>query len=78
MAQITVPIEFDHEDLKRIVEERVAEIKEQFYLKKDVDEAIAEIEAERDKSYEGEAVCHGWGMQSALEILRRHLEDGKD
>ena len=36
--------------------------------------AMEEIAKERDKSYEGEAIGHGWGMQSALEILERAME----
>ena len=36
--------------------------------------AMEQIAQERDKSYEGEAIGHGWGMQSALEILERAME----
>lgn len=36
--------------------------------------AMEEIAKERDKSYEGEVFGHGWGMQSALEILERAME----
>ena len=36
--------------------------------------AMEEIAKERDKSYACEAIGHGWGMQSALEILERVME----
>lgn len=39
-----------------------------------LDEAMEQIRTERDKSYECEAIGHGWGMQSALEILERAME----
>ena len=39
-----------------------------------LDKAKEQIAQERDKSYEGEAIGHGWGMQSALEILERAME----
>ena len=42
-------------------------------LKKDLEAAIEEIKTERDKSYACEAVGHGWGLQSALEIIQKHL-----
>jgi len=47
------------------------------YPAEKIEAAIAEIKKERDKSYECEAIGHGWGMQSALEILRRHLDEDK-
>lgn len=36
--------------------------------------AMEEIAKERDKSYACEALGHGWGLQSALEILERVME----
>ena len=39
-----------------------------------LNEAKEQIAQERDKSYECEAIGHGWGMQSALEILERVME----
>ena len=39
-----------------------------------VTEAMGQIQAERDKSYACEAIGHGWGLQSALEILERAME----
>lgn len=39
-----------------------------------LDEAMEQIRTERDKSYEGGAISHGWGMQSALEMLERTME----
>ena len=72
MAQLTVPI-FDKDDLQEIVDGAVKEIRTKFVLKKTIEEAMDEIKTERDKSYECEALGHGWGLQSALEILQKHL-----
>ena len=39
-----------------------------------VKDAFEDIRKERDKCYEDEyTIGHGWGMQSAIEILERHL-----
>ncbi len=72
MSQLTVPL-FDKDDLQEIVDGAVKDIRAKFVLKKSIDEAIEEIKAERDKSYACEAIGHGWGLQSALEIIQKHL-----
>lgn len=41
--------------------------------KKDLEAAIEEIKTERDKSYAVDDRGHGWGLQSAFEILQKHL-----
>ena len=47
---------------------------EAIQLSQRITEAKEQIAQERDKSYEGEVFGHGWGMQSALEILERAME----
>ena len=55
-------------------QDEVEEILNQKYIsKKDLEAAIEEIKTERDKSYACEAIGHGWGLQSALEIIQKHL-----
>ena len=39
-----------------------------------IEDALEELRKERDKSYADEYThFHGWGIQSAIEILERHL-----
>ena len=79
--KITVPIKLDHDDLQRIVDEKIEELKTQFVLRKNVDEAIAEISR---KSHSGQwSDAASFGMDFAVSIIRRHLdtkepEDAKD
>ena len=41
-----------------------------------INDAFEEIRVERDKCYADEyTIGHGWGMQSAIEILERHLRE---
>jgi hypothetical protein len=47
---------------------------EAIQLSQRIVEAKEQIAQERDKSYASEAHGHGWGMQSALEILERAME----
>lgn len=72
MANLTVPI-FDKDDLKEIVDEAINDFKANYIPKKKIAEAIEEILLERDKSLHCEAIAHGWGLQSAYEILEKHL-----
>ena len=40
MAQLTVPIVFDHDDLQRMVDEKIAEVKTQFIPKADYENRL--------------------------------------
>ena len=41
-----------------------------------ITDAFEEIRVERDKCYEDEyTIDYGWGMQSAIEIMERHLRE---
>ena len=41
-----------------------------------INDAFEEIRVERDKCYADEyTIGHGWGMQSAIEIMERHLRE---
>lgn len=40
MAQLTVPIVFDHDDLQRMVDEKIAEVKAQFIQKADYENRL--------------------------------------
>lgn len=40
MAQLTVPVVFDHDDLQRLVNEKIAEVKAQFIPKADYENRL--------------------------------------
>lgn len=60
MAQLTVPIAFDHDDLQRMVDEKIAELKAQFIpkadyenrLKADLMAMLEDLDLKIDEMYE--------------------------
>ena len=60
MAQLTVPIVFDHDDLQRMVDEKITELKAQFIpkadyenlLKADLKAMLEDLDLKIDEMYE--------------------------
>lgn len=60
MAQLTVPVVLDHDDLQRIINEKIAEVKAQFIPKEEVREFIESIQKIKDNHNEhGEPINYG-------------------
>lgn len=74
MAQLTVPIVFDHDDLQRMVDEKIAEVKAQFIpkdqyetrLKADIKAILVELQLEIEEMDSG---C-GWeGYRPTAQVI---------
>ena len=74
MAQLTVPIVFDHDDLQRMVDEKIAEVKTQFIpkadyenrLKADMVAMLTEIKLEIEEESWGKRLE---GLEKAVDMV---------
>ena len=78
MAQLTVPIAFDHDDLQRMVDEKIAEVKAQFIpkdqyeqrLKADLKAILVELQLEIEEQRQDNPEFNIWkdGYNTANDI----------
>jgi len=84
MAQLTVPIVFNHDDLQRMVDEKIAEVKAQFIpkadyenrLKADLVAILTELQTEIEDLYP-EHQCSGelTGFAEAIETITPIIQE---
>ena len=78
MAQLTVPIAFDHDDLQRMVDEKIAEVKAQFIpkdqyeqrLKADLKAILVQLQLEIEEQRQDNPEFNIWkdGYNTANDI----------